>query len=227
MDARAQRPPAAWRTKPTDRFVLRWIKLHLCAPVTPLLARCRWLPPGAITLAAAALGVSAGAVYALGHAWQAGCIAAAAQVLDGVDGQLARFTGRESRAGAFWDSVLDRYADGALVIGLAVYLGRRGPSPPISPPIWALIVLGALALIGSNLVSYTSARAQTLELSLGAPTLASKGTRTAVTILCAWGSPLWRGLPLVGLIYLAAHTNLEVARRLRRVAAREDRRDVR
>jgi hypothetical protein len=37
-----------------------------------------------------------------------------------------------------------------------------------------------------------------------------------VTILCAWGSLLWRPLPLLGLIYLAAHTNIEVIRRLLR-----------
>jgi phosphatidylglycerophosphate synthase len=210
MEARPLPPPGDWRTKPTDRFVLRWIKVHLSAHVTPIVARWRWVPPAAVTLTAAGLGVAAGTVYALGHAWPAGCIAAVAQVLDGVDGQLARLSGRQTRGGAFWDSVLDRYADGALVIGLTVYLGRHESLLPL----WSRIALGALALIGSNLISYSSARAESLGLSLGPPTLASKGTRAAVTILCAWGTLLWRHLPLLGLAYVAVHTNVEVARRL-------------
>ncbi len=197
--------------------MLRWIKVHLSARVTPLVARWRWVRPGGVTLAAAGLGVASGTVYALGHAWPAGCIAAVAQVLDGVDGQLARISGRQSRSGAFWDSVLDRYADGALIIGATVYLASR-PSPL---PSWVLLVLGALALIGSNLISYSSARAEALGLSLGGPTLASKGTRTAITIVCAWGTLLWRHLPLVGLAYVAVHANVEVARRLGRARGGE------
>jgi phosphatidylglycerophosphate synthase len=219
MEASPTPPPGDWRTKPTDRFVLRWIKVHLSAPISPHLARWPWLRPGMITLASAGLGAAAGTIYALGRGWPAGCVAALAQVLDGVDGQVARLRGSASRAGAFWDSALDRYADGAMVIGTSVFLGR-GEHPA---PLGLLIPLGGLALIGSNLISYTSARAEALGLALGAPTLASKGTRSAVMILGAWGTLLWRHLPLLGLAYLAVHTNLEVARRLRRTRNEEQR----
>jgi len=216
MHTRPTHPPADWRTKPTDRFVLRWIKVHLSAPVTMQLAGWRWLQPSGITLLAAGLGVAAGTIYALGCGWLAGCVAALAQVLDGVDGQLARLRGQASRSGAFWDSALDRYADGAMVIGTTVFLGREHLAPA-----GVLIALGGLALIGSSLISYTSARAEGLGLALGPPTLVSKGTRSAVTILGAWGTLLWRPLPLVGLIYLAVHTNAEVARRLGRTRREE------
>ena len=98
-------------------------------------------------------------------------MAAAAQVLDGVDGQFARLTSRETTAGAFLDSVLDRYTDGFLVFGLIIYNGRMGL------PVWLLIPVAVLALIGSSLISYSSARAANLGIDLGSPTLASKGTR--------------------------------------------------
>ena len=199
-----------WRTKPTDRFVLKWIKIHLSARITPKLAPLEWLRPWMITLSSATLGFLAGVVFALGQGWLAGCIAAAAQVLDGVDGQLARLTGRQSRGGAFWDSVLDRYADGSMVIGMVIYLIRI----PNFMPIWLLALLGTLALIGSNLISYSSARAETLDLDLGKPTLASKGTRTSVMILCAWGSLFWHYLPVAALFYLVVHPNLVVVGRL-------------
>jgi phosphatidylglycerophosphate synthase len=146
----------------------------------------------------------------MGSAWLAGIIGAASQILDGVDGQYARLTGQVSKSGAFWDSVLDRYTDGAMVIGMTVYLIRM----PFPMEQWLLILLCALALIGSNLISYSSARAETLGLDLGKPTLASKGTRSSVTILCAFFSFLWSGLPIMAIFYLAIHTNTVVIHRL-------------
>jgi len=98
------------------------------------------------------------------------------------------------------------------VIGTTLYLVRS----PFALPLWLLLALGGLALIGSNLVSYTSARAESLGMDLGKPPLASKGTRTTVMILCAWGSPLWPGMPILALLYLAVHPNITVIRRLRR-----------
>jgi len=207
-----------WRTKPTDRFVLKWIKTRLSARITPHLAQHQQLRPWMITVTAAAIGVLAGLVLALGWAFTAGCLAALAQVLDGVDGQFARLTGTQTRAGAFWDSVLDRYADGALVIGLGIYLIRLpAPLPP-----GVLVGLGALALIGSNLISYGTARAETLGLDLGRPTLASKGTRTTVVIVAAWLSLLSPLAPLAALLYLVIHPNAVVLMRLNRVQRAAD-----
>jgi len=199
-----------WKTKPTDRFILRWIKVHLSSRITPGLLKYDWLRPWMLTLLSSAVGTIAGIVFALGSGWLAGCLAAAAQVLDGVDGQFARLTGRQSPEGAFWDSVLDRYFDGAMVIGAVIYLARL----PINAPLWLLILLGSLALIGSNLISYSSSRAENLGIDTGKPTLASKGTRTTAMIICALGSLFWPGLPFVAICYLAIHTNLVVFNRL-------------
>jgi CDP-diacylglycerol---glycerol-3-phosphate 3-phosphatidyltransferase len=199
-----------WETKPTDRFVLRWIKVTCSARITPHLLGWPWLVPWMVTLASAGLGVFAGFLFACGWGFGAGLIAACAQILDGVDGQLARITNRQSRGGAFWDSLLDRYADGAMVIGLTIYLVRL----PAPLPGAVILVLGALALIGSNLISYSSARAEALAIDLGPPTLASKGTRSAVMILGALGSAFFAPLPLLSLLLLALITNGVVFSRL-------------
>lgn len=200
----------SWQTKPSDRFILKWIKIHLSARITQKILPWSWLDPWMITVFSAVLGTAAGVVFASGWAWFAGCIAAGSQVLDGVDGQLARLTGRQTNAGAFWDSLLDRYTDGSMVIGLTVYLFQL----PAPLPFWLLLALGAVALIGSNLISYSSARAENLGIDLGQPTLASKGTRMTVMIVCAWGSLFWPPLPVVALVYLVGHTQLVVIRRL-------------
>jgi len=199
-----------WRTKPTDRFVLKWIKVHLSARITPKLLAYEWLRPWMITVASSTLGAAAGVIFALGSGFAAACVAAAAQVMDGVDGQFARLTQRESARGAFLDSVLDRYADGAMVIGTVIYLVRL--PAPVSAGL--LLALGSLALIGGNLVSYSSARAENLAIRTGRPTLASKGTRMTVMILCGWGSLVWPAMPFVAILYLAIHANITVIRRL-------------
>lgn len=200
-----------WMTKPSDRFVLKWIKCHLSAGITPCLTPYRWLKPWMITGCSMVIGMLAGIVFAAGWGLAAGLTAAVSQVLDGVDGQFARLTGQQSPQGAFLDSVLDRYSDGALVIGLIVYCSRLSISLPL------LGALGALALIGSGLISYSSARAESLGLKLGSPTLASKGTRTTVTALSGILSPLFPYLPFAALCYLVLHTNVVVAARIRTV----------
>jgi phosphatidylglycerophosphate synthase len=198
----------SWRTKPTDRFVLKWIKLNLSAPLTLRLAGVGSLEPWMITAASAFLGVCAGFIFAAGWGLTAGLVAAASQVLDGVDGQLARLTGRAGRAGAFLDSVLDRYADGFLVIGLIAFNGR------MDMPIWLLVAVGGAALVGGGLISYSSARAENLGIGLGGPTLASKGTRTTIAALSGILSPFVPYAPAAALAYLAVHTNVVVLYRI-------------
>ncbi len=200
----------AWKTKPTDRFILRWIKVNLSARITPRLTGLEWLRPWMITLCSSVVGVFAGFVFALGWGLTASVIAAFSQVLDGVDGQFSRLAGMQTKGGAFLDSVLDRYVDVSLIIGLVVYLVRlpAGFSAPL------ILAVGFFALCGSSLISYTTARAESLGIPMGKPTLASKGTRTSVIVLCGWASPLFPAAPLLALVYLAVHPNIVVARRI-------------
>jgi len=200
----------SWQTKPTDRFVLRWIKVHLSARITPRLLTFKRLRPWTITATSSILGVAAGLIFALGWGFVAACVASISQVLDGVDGQFARLTGHQSTAGAFLDSILDRYADGSMVIGIVIYLVRLSTNLPT----WLFLLTGSMALIGGNLISYSSSRADNLEIDTGRPTLASKGTRTTAMILSGWGSVLWPVLPFVAICYLALHTNIVVVHRL-------------
>jgi CDP-diacylglycerol--glycerol-3-phosphate 3-phosphatidyltransferase len=69
-----------------------------------------------------------------------------------VDGRVARETNQVTRFGGFFDSVLDRYSDLALLMGLLVYYGN------ISRPFY--VVLTAIVMTGSVMVSYTRARAE-------------------------------------------------------------------
>jgi hypothetical protein len=115
----------SWKTKPTDRFVLRFIKVYVSAPVSALLVHSMpGIRPAALTFLAACLGISGGIAFGLGFAWIGGLLAAVAQILDGVDGQVARLTDKVSSEGAFLDSVLDRYMDFSLLFGILFHCLR-------------------------------------------------------------------------------------------------------
>lgn len=205
-----------WKTKPSDRFILRFIKVYISAPISLQLVRI--LPdirPMVLTLLAACLGISGGIVYGLGWAWIGALLAALAQILDGTDGQVARLTDNVSRLGAFLDSVLDRYMDFSLLFGVLFHCLRYssgvGWGEFALSSSW-LIVFAGLAAVGSSQVSYTTARAASLNLPFRRPEHAGKGSRTAVIVICGFLTPIWIHFPLVALIYLAIHPNFAVIR---------------
>src|SRR5438105_15083986 len=84
----------------------------------------------------------------------AGLTIIGAGIFDMVDGRVARATGQVTQFGAFFDSVIDRYSDLALFFGLLVYYARAGR--------FFYIVLVAVVMTGSVMVSYTRARAESL-----------------------------------------------------------------
>lgn len=204
----------SWKTKPTDRFVLRFIKVYVSAPVSAVLVHTMpEIRPAVLTLVAACLGISGGIAFGLGLAWVGALLAAVAQVLDGVDGQVARLTDKVSSEGAFLDSVLDRYMDFSLLFGILLhclrYSSGLGLGGVIISPVW-LIVLTGLAAAGCSQVSYATARAESLKLDYRRPEYAGKGSRTAVVIICGLLTPFWIHFPLLALIYLAVHPNVAV-----------------
>jgi CDP-diacylglycerol--glycerol-3-phosphate 3-phosphatidyltransferase len=77
-------------------------------------------------------------------------------LLDTLDGSLARSTGQSRKFGAFLDSVLDRYTELVIYIGVWFYFYRQGSTSP------AFYLTFLLILFGSLMVSYTRARAEGL-----------------------------------------------------------------
>lgn len=75
-----------------------------------------------------------------------------AGLFDMVDGRVARATKQVTRFGGFFDSVVDRYSDLALYMGLLVYYASINR--------FFYIVLTAVVMTGSVMVSYTRARAE-------------------------------------------------------------------
>src|ERR1051326_1085592 len=98
------------------------------------------------------INVGASALLWVGQFRWAGVVIVGAGLFDMVDGRVARETNRVTRFGGFFDSVLDRYSDLFLFIGLLVWYGS------INRPFYVLLT--AVAMIGSVMVSYTRSRAE-------------------------------------------------------------------
>ena len=130
--------------------------LRLVEPVADLLVRLR-ISPNALTTVGTLCTVAGGVAFATGHIRTAGWIIGLTAIFDVLDGTVARRTGRTTIFGAFYDSTLDRVADGALLGGLAWFYATN-PSYR-SEPMLAVAILG---LVGTFLVSYTRARAESL-----------------------------------------------------------------
>lgn len=136
--------------------------LRLIGPIADWLVRSH-VSPNTITTLGTLSSMTAGGIYAAGYIRAAGWWLGLTAVFDVLDGEVARRSGRTSVFGAFYDSTLDRVADGAVLGGLMMFFARNGVHhkipPSMSTPMVAVILLG---IIGSFLTSYTRARADGL-----------------------------------------------------------------
>src|SRR5579871_3619380 len=98
----------------------------------------------------------AGAIVGSGALLLGGGALLLASAFDMLDGAVARATGKSSRFGAFLDSLVDRYSETVVFVGLIVWFLRDGNT--------MLVVVSAVALAGSLLVSYARARAEGMGL---------------------------------------------------------------
>jgi len=130
--------------------------LRVIEPVADFLVRRR-VNPNVITTVGTLCSLAGAVVYATGHIRTAGWIIGLTALFDVLDGTVARRTGRSTVFGAFYDSTLDRVADGGLLAGLAVFYATSEWYHNIY-----MVVVCLLGIIGTFLVSYTRARAEAL-----------------------------------------------------------------
>jgi CDP-diacylglycerol--glycerol-3-phosphate 3-phosphatidyltransferase len=144
-----------------------WIQagyLRIIDPLAVWLVRHK-VGPNTITTVGTLTYVIGGAIYATGHIRTAGLFLGLTACFDVLDGKVARASGRTTVFGAFYDSTLDRVADGAVLGGLAIFFARNStlhgvPTLAGTP----MVVITLLGIIGTFLTSYTRARAEALGL---------------------------------------------------------------
>jgi CDP-diacylglycerol--glycerol-3-phosphate 3-phosphatidyltransferase len=122
-------------------------------------ARSR-INPNALTFMGLLINIGCGVLYGYGMFFRAGLLMIVANIFDMLDGQVARLRGRVTRFGAFFDSVIDRYSDIIVYVGIMVFYARDTAAHST-----LLVALTGLALVGSVMVSYSRARAESLDIA--------------------------------------------------------------
>jgi phosphatidylglycerophosphate synthase len=187
--------PAVRKPASLDGLVSRYLNRPLSRPLARLLAHTP-VTPNQVTLLSTLIAFGAGWLLVGGANILAAVAIHASSVVDGVDGDLARLTGRSSRFGAVLDAVLDRYADAAILGGMAWWALQHERYA-------AALLLGLVALTGAFAVSYSRAR---IEASAGvrlAGELLGLGSRDVRLLIAAIGCLLgqvWIALALIALL---------------------------
>ncbi len=136
------RPAVAAVTEPLGRGLLR-----------------AGVSPDAVTVAGTVVSVAAALLLlGTGRLLLGGVVVTLAVLTDALDGAMARLRGGSSRWGAFLDSTMDRFADGAVFAGLAYWFATGGDDDVMCAVSIACLVLGSVT-------SYIKARAQSLGMT--------------------------------------------------------------
>ena len=187
-----------------DGYISKHINRKISEPMARLLAKTK-VTPNQMTWAAFGIALLSFVSFVLGHNIIAGLLVQLSSIVDGIDGSLARFKGVTSEFGGFLDSVLDRYADILIVLGLTLWSLSHEPYSGI----W---LAGMLAITGIICISYTRARISPKHRHLfdkGFKSLASRDIRLFLIML---GAVI--GQAYFCLIVIAVLTNAVVFYRL-------------
>ena len=133
--------------------------LKLMEPIAAVLIRIG-ISANALTTLGTLSTVVGGVAFAFGHMRAGGWIIGLTAIADALDGIVARRSGQVTVFGAFYDSTLDRIADGALLAGIAFFYA----SDPVHRNL-PMLGVSLAGIIGTYMVSYARARAEALGIN--------------------------------------------------------------
>ena len=113
--------------------------------------------PNILTTVGVSINVLCGVLFGMGEFFWAGIVLIVANLFDMLDGNVARLTGNVTKFGGFLDSSLDRLSDMVAFLGIMMFYAGNSPEHSLLN-----VFLGGVGLIGSVMVSYTTARSEAL-----------------------------------------------------------------
>jgi CDP-L-myo-inositol myo-inositolphosphotransferase len=128
----------------SDNLISRIVNRRISLQISKYLCRFK-INPDVVSVFCFLLGVVSGTLFIFQNFILGGILAQAAAILDDVEGDIAQLTLRESGFRKFFNSVLGRYVDAFIIVGMtyAVYMNRGD--------LWVWLV-GCMALIGSSML---------------------------------------------------------------------------
>ncbi|HEY9246059.1 MAG TPA: CDP-alcohol phosphatidyltransferase family protein [Candidatus Methanoperedens sp.] len=143
----------------------------------PVARNIKNVNPNTLTIAGLLVSLVSAFFFAKREVFIAGIVLLASGAFDALDGAVARENNRITRFGGFLDSVTDRFADAAIIIG-AMYGGLEDIFTFHG---W---FIGTIAIVGSFMVSYTRARAE----AAGATAAVGLGDRASRILIIVIGA---------------------------------------
>jgi CDP-diacylglycerol--glycerol-3-phosphate 3-phosphatidyltransferase len=110
--------------------------------------------PNILTFMGVIISLWAAFEFGYGNLFRGGLVIILAGLFDMLDGEVARVSNSETRFGAFYDSVIDRYSDTIILQGLMVHYARE--------QMLGYVVLVGVVFMGAVLTSYARARAESI-----------------------------------------------------------------
>ena len=113
--------------------------------------------PNLLTAVGVTINIGCGVLFGVGAFFWAGIVLIVANLFDMLDGNVARQTGSVTKFGGFLDSSLDRLSDMVAFLGIMMFYAGNSPQHSLLN-----VFLAGVGLIGSVMVSYTTARSEGL-----------------------------------------------------------------
>ena len=111
--------------------------------------------PNILTTVGVSINVLCGVLFGMGEFFWAGIVLIIANLFDMLDGNVARLSGNVTQFGGFLDSSLDRLSDMVAFLGIIIFYAGNSPEHSLLN-----VTAAGIGLIGSVMVSYTTARSE-------------------------------------------------------------------
>jgi CDP-diacylglycerol---glycerol-3-phosphate 3-phosphatidyltransferase len=113
--------------------------------------------PNILTAIGVTINIGCGVLFGVGEFFWAGIVLIVANLFDMLDGNVARVSGNVTKFGGFLDSTLDRLSDMVCFFGIMVFYAGNSPQHSLLN-----VILAGIGLISSVMVSYATARSESL-----------------------------------------------------------------
>ena len=187
-----------------DGFVSRHLNRRVSRPMARLLSHTP-VTPNQVSIVSLGVALGSFLCFVYGYHIIAALLAQASSVGDGVDGDLARLKRMTSAFGGFMDSILDRYADALIILGLTIWAS----GDELRLQVW---LVGFWALVGTFTVTYTRARMENVPRNVFDRGISSAASRDVRLLIVMVGALAGQGFAT--LMVLAYLTNFVVLLRL-------------
>ena len=167
-----------------DGLVSRYLNRRFSQPLSAGILRI-WpnCDPNLVSIFSAVFGFMGAVAFWAYQPVLGGILIQLSSIVDGSDGEIARATGKVTYFGGFFDSILDRYVDFAVLGAMASF------SFLFLSPQWVLL-LATTSFSGSFLVSYSAAKAEAKEGLRFSRTIQGRDTRLFLVFLAGVSSIL-------------------------------------